>query len=142
MKSATQFVVFSILVWPIAALAEASPWQVWEYCLHQWCRSGDSAKVLFLANLPLEAITVVETAGNNLQRYLPALKEAEVRVMHKCTSVRHSLNVQVIGSDAVSVDGFECGDHDIPTCKDMIVQIMTGAGALIRGWLKSMLAAG
>jgi NAD(P)H-dependent flavin oxidoreductase YrpB (nitropropane dioxygenase family) len=63
-------------------------------------------------------ITVVETAGNNPQKYLPALKEAGIKIIHKCTSVRHSLKAQAIGCDAVSVDGFECGGHpgedDVP----------------------------
>jgi NADH:quinone reductase (non-electrogenic) len=63
-------------------------------------------------------VKIVETAGNNPQKWLPALKEAGVRVIHKCTSVRHSLKAESIGCDAVSVDGFECGGHpgedDIP----------------------------
>jgi NADH:quinone reductase (non-electrogenic) len=63
-------------------------------------------------------ITVVETAGNNPQKYLPALKAAGIKVIHKCTSVRHSLKAEAIGCDAVSVDGFECGGHpgedDVP----------------------------
>ena len=56
-------------------------------------------------------VKVVETAGNNPAKYLPALKEAGIKVIHKCTSVRHSLKAQSIGCDAVSVDGFECGGH-------------------------------
>ena len=63
-------------------------------------------------------VKVVETAGNNPSEYLPALKEAGVRVIHKCTAVRHALKAQSIGCDAASVDGFECGGHpgedDIP----------------------------
>ena len=63
-------------------------------------------------------ITAVETAGNNPVRFLPMLKEAGVKVIHKCTTVRHALKAQSIGCDAVSVDGFECGGHpgedDIP----------------------------
>jgi NADH:quinone reductase (non-electrogenic) len=63
-------------------------------------------------------IKAVETAGNNPQKWLPALKEAGVKVIHKCTSVRHSLKAEAIGCDAVSVDGFECGGHpgedDVP----------------------------
>ena len=63
-------------------------------------------------------IKVVETAGNNPQKYLPALKENGIKVIHKCTSVRHSLKAESIGCDAVSVDGFECGGHpgedDVP----------------------------
>src|SRR4029077_11161706 len=63
-------------------------------------------------------VKVVETAGNNPQKWLPALKEAGIKVIHKCTSVRHSLKAESIGCDAVSVDGFECGGHpgedDVP----------------------------
>ena len=63
-------------------------------------------------------ITVVETAGRNPVEVMPALKEAGIKVIHKCTSVRHALKAQKIGCDAVSVDGFECGGHpgedDIP----------------------------
>jgi nitronate monooxygenase len=63
-------------------------------------------------------IAVVETAGNNPQSVLPNLKDAGIKVIHKCTSVRHALKAQAIGCDAISVDGFECGGHpgedDIP----------------------------
>ncbi|WP_337185976.1 nitronate monooxygenase family protein [Phenylobacterium sp.] len=63
-------------------------------------------------------VKAVETAGNNPQKWLPALKEAGIKVIHKCTSVRHSLKAEAIGCDAVSVDGFECGGHpgedDVP----------------------------
>lgn len=63
-------------------------------------------------------VTIVETAGRNPQDYLPRLKDAGVRIIHKCTSVRHALKAEAIGCDAVSVDGFECGGHpgedDIP----------------------------
>lgn len=63
-------------------------------------------------------VKAVETAGNNPQMVLPYLKEAGIKVIHKCTSVRHALKAQSIGCDAVSVDGFECGGHpgedDVP----------------------------
>ncbi len=63
-------------------------------------------------------VKIVETAGNNPAQVLPFFKDAGVKVIHKCTSVRHSLKAQSIGCDAVSVDGFECGGHpgedDIP----------------------------
>jgi len=63
-------------------------------------------------------VKIVETAGRNPAEHLPALKAAGIKVIHKCTSVRHSLTAQSIGCDAVSVDGFECGGHpgadDIP----------------------------
>ena len=63
-------------------------------------------------------VRIVETAGRNPQAHLPQLKQAGIKVIHKCTSVRHSLKAQSVGCDAVSVDGFECGGHpgedDIP----------------------------
>ncbi|MEM1052961.1 MAG: nitronate monooxygenase family protein [Pseudomonadota bacterium] len=63
-------------------------------------------------------VKVVETAGRNPSELLPPLKDAGIKVIHKCTSVRHSLKAQEIGCDAVSVDGFECGGHpgedDVP----------------------------
>ena len=63
-------------------------------------------------------VQVVETAGRNPVQVMPYLKDAGIRVIHKCTSVRHALKAQEIGCDAVSVDGFECGGHpgedDIP----------------------------
>jgi len=63
-------------------------------------------------------VKIVETAGRSPEQYLPALKAANIKVIHKCTSVRHSLKAEKIGCDAVSVDGFECGGHpgedDIP----------------------------
>jgi nitronate monooxygenase len=63
-------------------------------------------------------VKIVETAGNNPQKWMPMLKDAGIKVIHKCTSVRHSLKAEAIGCDAVSVDGFECGGHpgedDVP----------------------------
>ena len=63
-------------------------------------------------------VRIVETAGRSPEQYMPQLKKAGVKVIHKCTSVRHSLKAQAIGCDAVSVDGFECGGHpgedDVP----------------------------
>ncbi len=63
-------------------------------------------------------VKAVETAGRNPAQVLPYLKDAGIKVIHKCTSVRHSLKAQDIGCDAVSVDGFECGGHpgedDVP----------------------------
>lgn len=63
-------------------------------------------------------VRIVETAGNNPVKWLPGLHEAGVKVIHKCTSVRHALKAEAIGCDAISVDGFECGGHpgedDVP----------------------------
>jgi len=56
-------------------------------------------------------VKIVETAGRNPEPYLPLFKEAGIKVIHKCTSIRHSLKAEKIGCDAVSVDGFECAGH-------------------------------
>ncbi|MEQ8954252.1 MAG: nitronate monooxygenase family protein [Gammaproteobacteria bacterium] len=56
-------------------------------------------------------IKIVETAGRNPEPYLPMFKQAGITVIHKCTSIRHSLKAERIGCDMVSVDGFECAGH-------------------------------
>ena len=63
-------------------------------------------------------VKIVETAGNNPKQWLPALKAAGIKVIHKCTAIRHALSAQTVGCDAISVDGFECAGHpgedDVP----------------------------
>ncbi|TDD83379.1 nitronate monooxygenase [Saccharopolyspora karakumensis] len=63
-------------------------------------------------------VTIVETAGSNPADQVAAFKPAGVKVLHKCTSVRHALKAQQLGVDGVSIDGFECAGHpgedDIP----------------------------
>lgn len=63
-------------------------------------------------------IKIVETAGQNPEKFLPAFKAAGIKVIHKCTSVRHGLKAEKIGCDVVSIDGFECAGHpgedDVP----------------------------
>lgn len=72
----------------------------------------------FVRTIIESGVKIVETAGNNPQQVLPPFQEAGIKVIHKCTSVRHALKAQAIGCDAVSVDGFECGGHpgedDVP----------------------------
>jgi nitronate monooxygenase len=72
----------------------------------------------YIAAIVEGGVKAVETAGRSPEAYMPALKAAGINVIHKCTSVRHSLKAERIGCDAVSVDGFECGGHpgedDIP----------------------------
>jgi len=72
----------------------------------------------FVREIIAGGVKIVETAGNNPVQVMPFFKEAGIKVIHKCTSVRHSLKAEAIGCDAVSVDGFECGGHpgedDIP----------------------------
>jgi NAD(P)H-dependent flavin oxidoreductase YrpB (nitropropane dioxygenase family) len=65
----------------------------------------------YIAAIKEGGIKIVETAGRSPEQYMPALKAADIKVIHKCTSVRHSLKAERIGCDAVSVDGFECGGH-------------------------------
>src|SRR5246127_6012033 len=72
----------------------------------------------YIAAIREGGVKAVETAGRSPEQHMPALKAAGIKVIHKCTSVRHSLKAEKIGCDAVSVDGFECGGHpgedDIP----------------------------
>lgn len=63
-------------------------------------------------------IKVVETAGNKAVDYMPRLKDAGIKIIHKCVAVRHALTAERLGVDAISIDGFECaghpGEEDIP----------------------------
>ena len=63
-------------------------------------------------------ITVVETAGSNPEPHLPDFHAADIKVIHKATSVRHALSAERKGVDAISIDGFECAGHpgedDVP----------------------------
>ncbi|MEX3968213.1 NAD(P)H-dependent flavin oxidoreductase [Paraburkholderia sp. EG286B] len=72
----------------------------------------------YIAAIAEGGVRIVETAGRSPEEHMPALKAAGIKVIHKCTSVRHALKAERIGCDAVSVDGFECGGHpgedDIP----------------------------
>jgi nitronate monooxygenase len=58
-----------------------------------------------------EGIRFIETAGRNPEPFLPQIKSAGLRVIHKCTSVRHALKAEKIGCDAISIDGFEAAGH-------------------------------
>ena len=72
----------------------------------------------YIAAIREGGVKAVETAGRSPEKYMADLKAAGIKVIHKCTSVRHSLKAERIGCDAVSVDGFECGGHpgedDVP----------------------------
>lgn len=63
-------------------------------------------------------VKIVETAGHNPAEHIAAFKAAGIKVIHKCTAVRHALKAEKLGADAVSIDGFECAGHpgedDIP----------------------------
>lgn len=56
-------------------------------------------------------ISVVETAGNKPQEHVDEFRKHGVKVVHKCTSVRHALSAERMGVDAISIDGFECAGH-------------------------------
>jgi len=58
-----------------------------------------------------EGVRFIETAGRNPEPYMETIKGAGMRVVHKCTSVRHALKAEKIGCDAVSIDGFEAAGH-------------------------------
>ena len=85
-------------------------------------------------------VTVVETAGANPEPYLDMFAANGVRVLHKCTSVRHALKAQRVGVDAVSIDGFECAGHPgeddvpglvlIPVAADQLTIPMIASGGI------------
>jgi len=56
-------------------------------------------------------VKVVETAGNKPQEHVTEFKKYGIKVLHKCTSVRHALSAERMGVDAISIDGFECAGH-------------------------------
>jgi nitronate monooxygenase len=72
----------------------------------------------YMAAIIESGVKIVETAGNNPEPFLPTLKAAGVKVIHKTVSVRHALKAQSVGVDVVSIDGFECAGHpgedDVP----------------------------
>lgn len=88
-------------------------------------------------------IKVIETAGRNPEPFLPMFKQHGVKVIHKCTSVRHALKSQKIGVDAVSVDGFECAGHPgeddvtnlvlLPAAKKVLTIPMVASGGIGTG---------
>jgi nitronate monooxygenase len=63
-------------------------------------------------------IKIVETAGNNPFEHVSEFKKHNVKIIHKCTTVRHALKAESMGVDVISIDGFECAGHpgedDIP----------------------------
>ena len=88
-------------------------------------------------------ITIVETAGSNPKTHMPFFKAAGIRVVHKCTSVRHAVSAQAAGVDAISIDGFECAGHPgeddipglvlIPAARDKITIPMVASGGFADG---------
>ncbi len=86
-----------------------------------------------------EGVRFIETAGRNPAPIMPILTDAGVKVIHKCTSVRHAITAQRIGCAAVSIDGFECAGHPgeddvtslilIPLCRDALdIPVVSSGG--------------
>jgi nitronate monooxygenase len=63
-------------------------------------------------------VKIVETAGYKPQEHVDDFKKHGIKVIHKCTAVRHAASAERMGVDAISIDGFECAGHpgedDIP----------------------------
>ncbi|MBS7780327.1 nitronate monooxygenase family protein [Acidovorax sp. CCYZU-2555] len=72
----------------------------------------------YLAAAIDSGVRVLETAGNSPAAFIEVAKRRGVRIIHKCTSLRHALSAERRGVDAVSIDGFECAGHpgedDVP----------------------------
>lgn len=85
-------------------------------------------------------IKVVETAGNKPQEHVDEFKKHGIKVIHKCTSVRHALSAERMGVDAISIDGFECAGHPgeddtpglilIPAAADKVKIPMIASGGI------------
>jgi NAD(P)H-dependent flavin oxidoreductase YrpB (nitropropane dioxygenase family) len=75
-------------------------------------------------------IKVIETAGNNPQMFIDKAKGAGVKILHKCTAVRHALSAERKGVDAISIDGFECAGHPGEDDVPLFVLIPAAAKAL------------
>lgn len=97
----------------------------------------------FVAAIVESGVKVVETAGRSPERYLPALKAGGVTVIHKCASIRHALNAEKIGCDAVSIHGFEVGGHPgeddvtslilLPLAADALTVPFLASGGMVDG---------
>jgi NAD(P)H-dependent flavin oxidoreductase YrpB (nitropropane dioxygenase family) len=85
-------------------------------------------------------VKIVETAGSNPARHVPHFHEHDIKVIHKCTSVRHAVKAQSTRVDAVSIDGFECAGHPgeddigglvlIPAAADAITIPLLASGGI------------
>ena len=90
-----------------------------------------------------EGIEFIETAGRNPEPYMPQIKDAGIKVLHKCTSVRHAQKAQKIGCDAIGIDGFEAAGHPgeddvtslilVPLTKDAIDLPLLASGGFADG---------
>lgn len=88
-------------------------------------------------------VTIVETAGYKPQEHVDDFKANGVKVIHKCTAVRHALSAERMGVDAISIDGFECAGHPgeddipglilIPAAADKVKVPMLASGGFADG---------
>ncbi|MGP9811938.1 NAD(P)H-dependent flavin oxidoreductase [Rhodopseudomonas sp. NSM] len=88
-------------------------------------------------------VRIVETAGNKPQEHVEEFRKHGVKVLHKCTSVRHALSAERMGVDGISIDGFECAGHPgeddtpglilIPAAADKIKIPMIASGGFADG---------
>ena len=88
-------------------------------------------------------VKIVETAGSNPAKYIGMFKAAGIKVLHKCTAVRHALTAERHGADVISIDGFECAGHPgeddvpnqilIPACVDKVKIPVIASGGFADG---------
>lgn len=88
-------------------------------------------------------IKIVETAGSRPEKFIEIFKKHDIKVIHKCTSVRHALSAERMGADAISIDGFECAGHPgeddvpglvlIPAAADQVKVPMLASGGFADG---------
>lgn len=88
-------------------------------------------------------VKIVETAGSNPAKYIGMFKQAGIKVLHKCTAVRHALTAERHGADVISIDGFECAGHPgeddvpnqilIPACVDKVKVPVIASGGFADG---------
>lgn len=90
-------------------LAEGAPFGVNLYISHR----AEANEILHghVRVLAEEGVRAVETAGNNPVAFLPALKEAGCKILHKVSILKHAQKAVAEGVDAIAVVGMECGGH-------------------------------
>lgn len=70
-----------------------------------------------------EKVPVVETSGRSPEEYVPYLKQAGIKLIHKVPAVRYAQKAERVGADAVTIVGFECGGH--PGMDDVTTMVLT-----------------
>ena len=91
---------------------------------------ANTALTTFLDIAIEEKVRYVETAGYSPREFLPKIKDAGIKVIHKCTTHRHALSAERAGVDAVAILGAEAGGHPGTELVGSMVQ-----GALLPGEL-------